>query len=95
MPHALRQIADDPRVVPKSPAVWCLAVDGYREALGAKHPSTLTFVYGLGSLLREQGKLSEAIPLFSFDIYPVQSPRVLYATAVWASRLCPEIFVCF
>ena len=39
-------------------------LEGRRETLGDRHPSTLSLVYNLGSLLQKQGRLGDAIPLF-------------------------------
>jgi tetratricopeptide (TPR) repeat protein len=40
------------------------ALNGYEEALGAKHTSTLLAINNLAKLYRRQGKLKEAKELF-------------------------------
>jgi tetratricopeptide (TPR) repeat protein len=40
------------------------ALEGYGEALGAKHTSTLRAIHNLGILYREQGKLKGAEEMF-------------------------------
>jgi tetratricopeptide (TPR) repeat protein len=40
------------------------ALEGYGEALGAKHTSTLCAIHNLGIAYREQGKLEEAEEMF-------------------------------
>ena len=39
-----------------------------RETLGERHPNTLTTIYSMGGLLEEQGKITEAIPLFTEEL---------------------------
>ena len=43
-------------------------MQGRRETLGDRHPSTLTSIYNLADLLENQGKITEAIPLFTEEL---------------------------
>ncbi|MBX3323126.1 MAG: tetratricopeptide repeat protein, partial [Phycisphaeraceae bacterium] len=40
------------------------AVEKSRRVLGEEHPNTLIFIHNMGALLRAQGKLDQAEPLF-------------------------------
>jgi Tfp pilus assembly protein PilF len=45
-------------------AMYIQALQGYEEALGPKHTSTLTTVNNLGALYANQGKLAEAEAMY-------------------------------
>ncbi|KAF2676925.1 hypothetical protein K458DRAFT_257845, partial [Lentithecium fluviatile CBS 122367] len=46
-------------------AMYSRALQGYEEALGPKHTSTLGTVNNLGLLYADQGKLAEAEAMYS------------------------------
>ena len=45
--------------------MYSRALQGYEEALGSKHTSTLSSVTNLGNLYADQGKLAEAEAMYS------------------------------
>ena len=51
------------------------ALAARREALGSAHPQTLTSVNNLACLLKDQGKLGEAEPLFT-EAWPAGLPKL-------------------
>ena len=44
------------------------ALQAQRETLGHRHPDTLISIYNLADLLEKQGKIAEAIPLFTEEL---------------------------
>eukprot|EP00808_Paulinella_micropora_P011958 g42040.t1 len=64
--------SNTPRLLTESPAVQRLglrrALQEREKTVGAEHPDTLTSVNNLGMLLKQQGKLAEAEPLFRRDL---------------------------
>ena len=55
-----------------------------RETLGDRHADTLLSIYRLAELLEEQGKLVEAIPLYTEGL---EGYVLLYGTEHWETRL--------
>ena len=63
--HCLGDLYADQGKLAEAEAMYTRALQGYEEALGPKHISTLDTVNNLGALYADQGKLAEAGAMFT------------------------------
>ncbi|KAF1973246.1 hypothetical protein BU23DRAFT_641225, partial [Bimuria novae-zelandiae CBS 107.79] len=63
--HSLCNLYTDQGKLAEAEAMYSRALQGFEEALGPKHTSTLSAVSNLGSLYADQGKLAEAEAMYS------------------------------
>ncbi|KAL5371064.1 hypothetical protein DPSP01_014515 [Paraphaeosphaeria sporulosa] len=63
--HKLGMLYADQGKLAEAEAMYSRALQGYEEALGPKHTSTLSTVNNLGNLYKNQGKLAEAEAMYS------------------------------
>jgi uncharacterized protein (DUF2164 family) len=64
-PHNLGLLYANQGKLTEAEAMYSRALQGYEEALGPKHTSTLSTVNNLGNLYKDQGKLAEAEAMYS------------------------------
>jgi tetratricopeptide (TPR) repeat protein len=63
--HKLGLLYVDQGKLAEAEAMYTRALQGYEEALGPKHTSTLGTVHNLGSLYKNQGKLAKAEAMYT------------------------------
>ncbi|KAH8757094.1 Tetratricopeptide repeat-domain-containing protein [Hyaloscypha finlandica] len=62
---SLGMLFSDQGKLAEAEAMYTRALQGYEEALGPKHTSTLRTVNNLGNLYKDQGKLAEAEAIYT------------------------------
>ncbi|MCJ1281457.1 hypothetical protein MMC26_000776, partial [Xylographa opegraphella] len=63
--NSLGMLYADQGKLAKAEVMYTRALQGYKEALGPKHISTLSTVNNLGNLYKDQGKLAEAEAMYT------------------------------
>jgi tetratricopeptide (TPR) repeat protein len=73
--HSLGNLCADQGRLAEAEAMYDWALQGYEEALGAKHTSTLDTVNNLGNLYKNQGRLAEAEAMYDRALQAYEEAR--------------------